>query len=129
MSLYVQRNYGQKSGYLERMTLRTDGFVSVRGPYEGGQLLTRPLTFAGRKLEVNYSSSAAGSLRVEIQDAAGRPLPGFSLADCPAIIGDEIARVVSWKSGPDVGALAGKPVRLRFEVKDADLYSFEFGSP
>ncbi len=128
MSLYVQRNYGQKSAYLERMTLRTDGFVSVRAPYDGGRLVTKPFTFAGKTLEVNYSTSAAGSLRVEIQGSDGRALAGFTLDDCREIIGDEIARVVSWTSGPDVGRLAGKLIRLRFELKDADLYSFRFAT-
>ena len=41
-------------------------------------------------------------------------------------IGDEIARVVSWKGNTDVSALAGKAVRLRFILKDADLYSIRF---
>ena len=27
---------------------------------------------------------------------------------------------------PDVGALAGRPVRLRFVMRDARLYSFQF---
>jgi len=34
---------------------------------------------------------------------------------------------VSWKSGADLGKLAGQTVRLRFELKDADLYSLQFG--
>ena len=41
-------------------------------------------------------------------------------------IGNEIDRRVTWKSGSDVSALAGKPVRLRFSMKDADLFSFQF---
>jgi hypothetical protein len=77
-------------------------------------------------LEINYSTSAAGSIRVEIQEMGGEPIPGFRLADCPEIIGDEIARVVSWKDGGDVSRLAGKPVRLRFVMKDADLFSLRF---
>ena len=76
---------------------------------------------------MNYSSSAAGGLRVELQTPAGKPIDGFALGDCPEIIGDRIDAAVSWKSGPDVGALAGKPVRLRFVLKDADLYSLRFG--
>lgn len=126
MSLYVQRNYGQRTGYLERMTLRTDGFVSVHAPYDGGELLTKPLQFSGDRLSLNCSTSAAGGLRVEIQDAAGRPLPGFGLADCAEIIGDEIDRVVKWKGGSDLSALAARPVRLRFAMKDADLFSLRF---
>jgi len=31
--------------------------------------------------------------------------------------------VVKWSAGTGVSSLAGKPVRLRFELKDADLYS------
>ena len=42
------------------------------------------------------------------------------------IFGDTIERTVTWKNGGDVSALAGKPVRLRFVLKDADLYAFQF---
>ncbi|MFV1969230.1 MAG: hypothetical protein ACC628_27735, partial [Pirellulaceae bacterium] len=126
MSLYVQRNYGQKTAYLERMTLRTDGFVSVHAPYDGGELVTKRLAFSGSRLSLNVATSAGGSVRVEIQDVAGQPINGFTLDECPEIIGDEIEHVARWKSGTDVSALSGKPVRLRFVMKDADLYSFRF---
>jgi hypothetical protein len=126
MSLYVQRNYGQKSAYLQRMTLRTDGFVSVHAPYSGGAMITKPLTFSGNRLTINFSTSAAGGLRVELQTGEGKPIDGFTLDDCPEIIGDQIDHMVSWKSGSDIGKLSGQPVRLRFELKDADLYSLQF---
>ena len=67
-------------------------------------------------------------MRVEIQDASGKPLPDFELADCHEMFGDAVDRVVSWKSGTGVASLSGKPVRLRFELKDADVYSFQFTS-
>ena len=126
MSLYVNRNYGQKTAYLERMTLRLDGFTSLNAPYDGGEMTTRPFTFSGRQLEINYSTSAAGSIRVELQDAEGRPVPGHGLNECRELIGDEIARSVAWERGCSVSDLAGKPVRLRFVMKDADLYSLRF---
>ena len=56
----------------------------------------------------------------------GSPVPGFSLAECREIIGDEIERPVTWEGRPDLGQLSGKPVRLRFVMKDADLYSLRF---
>lgn len=65
-------------------------------------------------------------MRVEIQDAAGAPIPDYGIDDCQQIIGDEIEREVTWTRGRDVGELAGRDVRLRFELKDADLYSFKF---
>ena len=126
MSMYVQRDYSQETAYLERLTLRLDGFASVNAPYGGGEMVTRPLRFTGSELEINYSTSAAGSIQVETQDADGNPIPGFTLSDCPEIIGDEIGRVVSWKSGADLSRLAGVPIRLRFAMKDADLFAIRF---
>ena len=65
-------------------------------------------------------------MRVEVQDAAGKPLDGFKLDDCVEIFGDETARAVAWQSNPKLASLAGKPVRLRVVMKDADLFSFRF---
>ena len=110
----------------DRYVLRTDGFVSVNAGSEAGELLTKPLTFSGSMLQLNFSTSAAGSLRVEIQTAEGRAIPDFALSDAIELFGDEINRTYSWQSGPDVSSLAGKPVRLRFVMRDADLYSFRF---
>jgi len=126
MFLYRLSHYAQPTSHVTRYSLRLDGFVSVHAPFGGGQLITRPLKFAGRQLEINFATSAAGGIRVEIQDAGSKPIPGYRLEDCPAFIGDRIGHVVSWKKGTDVSALAGRAVRLRFELKDADLYSIRF---
>jgi len=126
--LFVARHYMQESWHIERLLLRTDGFTSVTAPWAGGEMVTRPLTFSGKQLALNYRTSTAGSLRVEIQDTGGTPIPGRALDGCPEIIGDQIERVVSWKQDADIGDLTGRPVRVRFELKDADLYSFQFQS-
>ncbi|MFH1006054.1 MAG: hypothetical protein V1800_00965 [Candidatus Latescibacterota bacterium] len=116
--------YHAGSGH--RYTLRTDGFVSVNAPHKGGELITKPLIFEGRQLVLNLSTSATGSVQVEIQRADRMPVPGFALEECPAIVGDQIEHVVSWWCGADVSSLAGTPVRLRFLMKDCDLYSLQF---
>jgi hypothetical protein len=126
MSVYAGRHNAQKTAHVVRYTLRTDGFVSVRADYRGGEMVTRPFVFSGKALEINYATSAAGSIRVEVQDAAGKPLPGFTLNDCQEIIGDEIERTVAWKPGADLAKLVGLPIRLRFVMKEADLYSIRF---
>jgi len=127
LSLYASEGYWTgTSSRLRRYTLRIDGFVSVRSPLAGGELLTRPLVFEGRELVINFSTSAAGSVRVEVQDAAGAPLDGYTLDECPEIFGDTMERTVRWQAGSDVGSLAGRPVRLRFVLRDADLFSFRF---
>ena len=89
-------------------------------------MVTKPITFQGRQLLLNFSTSAAGGIRVEIQDATGKAIPGFALGDSVETIGNEIERAAKWKAGSDVGALAGKPVRLRFVMKDADIYALRF---
>ena len=94
---------------------------SVSAPWIGGQLVTKPFTFAGWELKINYRTGASGFVRVEIQDADGTPIPGYTLDDCPEIIGDEMGRTVAWKQGRDVSRLAGQPVRMRFVMKDANL--------
>lgn len=126
IQIFVARHYMLSSWHAERLLLRTDGFISIAGPWAGGEMLTRPLIFRGSQLEINYRTGAAGSVRVEIQDETGAPLPGRSLADCQEIIGDEIERVVTWREGSDLSALAGRAVRLRFVLRDADLFSLRF---
>ena len=126
MSMYVNRNYGQPSHWLERLTFRIDGIASVHAPYYGGEMITRPLVFRGTELVINFATSAVGGVRVEIQDESGTPEKGFALADCREIIGDSIQRVVTWNGGSDVSRLAGKPLRLRFVISDADLFSLRF---
>jgi hypothetical protein len=126
LSIYVQHNLGYPTSHIKRYALRLDGFVSVKAMYAGGEMLTKPFTFTGKNLTLNYATSAGGGVRVEIQSADGKPIPGYALADCPEIIGDETDRTVSWKAGADVSALTGREIRLRFVMKDADLYSLRF---
>jgi len=127
LSLYAVESYWtDNSSELRRYTLRLDGFVSVRAPMSGGELVTKPVRFQGPKLYLNFATSAAGSVRVEIQDEKGQPFPGFALADCPPVFGDTVERPVSWQNGTDVSSLAGRAVRLRFVLQDADLYAYQF---
>ena len=116
--------YPDHSGH--RYTLRTDGFASVHAAYAPGEMHTHPFTFTGTELVLNMSTSAAGSIAVEIQDAQGVPLPGYAIVDCIEMIGDEIARPVAWKKGTNLYPLAGQPIRLRFVMKEADLFALQF---
>jgi len=126
LSVYYIENNWKPSCRLRRFTLRLDGFVSVNAPMSGGELVTKPFVFAGKNLVLNFSTSAAGSIRIELQDSEGKPLPGFTLDETPELFGDSLARAVAWKEGAGLAALAGKAVRLRFVMKDADVFSFQF---
>lgn len=125
MSLYFTRNYRYPTNRLERGSFRLDGIASAHAG-RPGELLTKLLRFDGTQLSLNYATSAAGSVRVEIQTPDRRPVPGFSLAEAPALYGDRIDETYRWRSGASVAALHGKPVRLLCVLQDADLYSYRF---
>jgi hypothetical protein len=127
LSMYATESYWHgKGSALRRFTLRLDGFVSMNAPMSGGEVITKPVVFQGTSLHVNFASSAAGRLRVELQAPDGKAIEGYALEDCNDVFGDTVDRMVTWKSGADVSALAGKPVRIRFALQDADLYSYCF---
>lgn len=127
LSLYASESYWTgDSSEVRRYSLRLDGFVSVNAGYGGGEVVTRPVRFEGGRLYLNFATSAAGVVRVELQGAGGLPLDGFTAADCDELFGDTVDRAVTWKGSADVSRHAGTPIKLRFVLKDADLYAFRF---
>jgi hypothetical protein len=126
MSVYYTQHYRHKTAHMRRGVLRLDGIASLHGDGKPGTLLTKPLTFSGKKLTLNYATSASGNVQVELLTADGKPVPGFTLKDAPEAFGDKIDAPFAWKNGTDVSSLAGKPVRLRFTLRDADVYSYCF---
>lgn len=126
MSIYVNQDYAQPTAHLRRYSLRLDGFASLNAPYAGGEMVSKILSFGGERLFLNFATSAAGEIRIEIQTPEGEPIPGFALSDCPPIIGNEIERMAAWTGGASLASLIGRPVRLRIALKDADLYSIQF---
>ena len=127
LSMVVQVLHKEPESGFRRATIRTDGFVSVDGPYAGwGEFTTPPLVFTGSELEMNYSTSGGGSIFVELQDGDGTAVPGFALDDCVEVFGDKIEGAIAWNGGPDLPGLAGSPVRMRVRMRDAELYAFRF---
>ncbi|WP_240928387.1 hypothetical protein [Thalassoroseus pseudoceratinae] len=127
LSLYaVESYYTGNSCRVRRYSIRQDGFASIQASFDGGKATTKEIMFKGSELVLNFSTSAIGAIRVEIQDANGKRIKGFAASDCIEIYGDSLSKPVAWKSGSDVSELAGRPIRLHFEVKDADIYSIQF---
>lgn len=106
--------------------LRLDGFISIHAGYQTGEFVTKPMKFLGTSLEINYSTSGAGEMRVEFLDVDGKPIESLSLDECEPIKGDAIAETVKWKNSAKVSELARKVVQLRFVMTEADLYSLKF---
>jgi hypothetical protein len=128
MSIYLVQDYAQPSAHLQRYSLRMDGFSSVHSNYQPGEMITKPFTFSGKRMEINFSTSAAGEIHIVFEEENGEPIEGFSLENAKPIIGNETKKIVSWDGNTDVKKLEGKTVRLHFYLKDADLYSFKFNN-
>ena len=116
-----QKDYGVCATGLA--TLRRDGFASMSVAHLDGTLTTRPVRFSGRYLFVNVDSHA-GELTVEALDKKGRVIAPFSEENCAPIRSDKTMQRVTWRGVKDLSALAGKPVKFRFQLKNGDLYSF-----
>ena len=133
--------------------LPPNGFCSLQatGP---GWVLTTPFRLDGTRLTVRARihgpgprtgrtepvwaevfagcRSGCGSVAVEVQDAGGAPIPGYSAAECEALTHDPAADAadggpelpVRWRARDDLTALSGSTVRLRFVLRHARLYSW-----
>ncbi len=129
ISMLFEEGAWRETRRLRRYTIRLDGFVSLNAAFAGGEMTTKPLVFSGSQLLVNYATSAAGSLRVAIVEADGTAIPGFTADDAVELYGDSTAQPIRWKHGTDTSSLASRPVRLIFQLKDGDLYSYRFTDP
>ena len=121
ISLYAGVGYRSRAVSLCRWAVRLDGFFSWRCDYIPGRIVTKPLTFAGDALFINFATSAFGGVRIRLLDEDGEPIPGY---DSGVHFGDDVERPVDFEK--PLAALAGKPVRMEFTMRDADLYSFKF---
>lgn len=109
-------------------TVRPDGLCSLNAGDTEGKLVTKPLSFAAGELIVNANIRAGGYLRVAIEDAEGKTLPGYAADECHEITGDSIRTVVKWTQHAKIPTSQTGGVRLRFILKNADLYSFGIAS-
>ncbi len=109
-----------------RVVSRLDGFVSANAGKKEGNFTTPPLTFHGTRLQINAKTGAAGEIRVGMLDAENKPLAGYAVEDCAAIIGDHIETTVAWKTGTKLPDMAGKPLKLAVKMKNANLFTFRF---
>ena len=94
----------------------------VSKPDTLGRVLTRPFKVGGN-LFVN--AKAKGQIRIEVRSAIrDEPLEGWTFDDCSPFSGDELADPIQWGT-KHLNDLKGKVVRLRFQLEDATLYSFD----
>lgn len=121
ISFYAGENYRVKNVNFRRYTVRLDGFFSYEADFSGGTVLTKPVTVSGGKMNMNFSTSALGGITVTLCSPDGTPLKGYKSY---VIFGDSVEREIEFERPLDM--LIGEQVSVRFEMKDANLYSFSF---
>ena len=117
---------GRRLAAISRAVMRLDGFVSADASSNGGELVTPPITFEGGFLELNLDTSAGGSALVELLETNGEPVEGFGAPQADRLNGNALRMPVSWGGSRDVSRLAGRPVKIRFVMRDCKLYAFQF---
>jgi hypothetical protein len=115
-SLYISEHYRHADHRLRRLTVRKQGFASMHAGSKGGEFTTHPLKVTGKKLVINYATSAVGFVQIEALDASGKVV-----AAMPEFYGDEFEASVL-----DLAKLGGQVIQLRLKLKDADLYALRF---
>ena len=127
-----------RDGFLALATLRRERFAGYVAHPEDGMILTQPVRVTGDQLLVNVTGvssdpavdvfdEAAGDVAVDVLDEQGDPLAGFS-GDDPVRepVTDQLRQLLRWKNAPSLAFLKGRVVRLRFHLRQAKLYSFQF---
>ena len=129
---YKGGDLGEVHGQIGLGTLRLDGFVSMDATPRGGVLTTRLLQLdtvaeldAAIRLVVNVKSDN-GHCRIELLDQAGLPIAGYGKDDASDLVMDSVSAGASWNGKADVRQFLQKPVRLRFHLQNARLYSIRF---
>ncbi len=110
--------------------LRPDGFASLRAHARRGVVTTKAFVWPGGKLIVNGqvlggSGHREAWVKLAILDASGRPRAGFEFESSDPLTGDFVAGVPTWSKAPqDLKSLQGQTVRLRFFLRQAEIFSF-----
>jgi len=115
-SLYISEHYRHADHRIRRLSVRKQGFASMHANAQGGEFTSKPLKISGAKLLLNYATSAAGSLQIDVIDASGKVL-----ATMDDLYGDDFEAPVL-----DLAKLKGQTAQLRVKLKDADLYALRF---
>jgi hypothetical protein len=119
ISFYMGENYRINNVNFRRYTVRLDGFFSWKAPYSGAEVLTKPLVLGGEEMRLNFATSAVGGIKVYVCDEEGKELKGY---ESYTVFGDSTDRPV--KFAKSLADLEGKTARLKFKMKDAEIYSF-----
>lgn len=110
------------STVLYRYTIRKDGMVALKAGATPKKVITKPFILEGDELFLNFATSCFGGVFVKVMDEQGEVIEGFESCEH---YGNSVKRRITFDK--PLKELKGRVIILSFEIKDAELYSFEFG--
>lgn len=111
-------------GAIGLATLRLDGFCSMRAGDDAGNLITKREMMKKPKIVINAKTGEGGFVKAEIRDPENNVIPGFSVEDCVPFEGDEVEHILRWKSEKFPENQQNSLKKIRFYLKNADIYSY-----
>ena len=104
--------------------LRRDGFASLNAVQTPGRIITRPMTFKGKKIFVNAEVEEGGWVKAAVLTRESEPVASYTLENSIALTKDTTKGRMIWDSKEELASPGDDHLRLVFELKNAKLYSF-----
>ena len=119
--IIARENFRTSHGYstLVKYSIRLDGFVSLHAGGEKKQIVTKEFIYSGSELFANISTSARGSLYFTI-------ISGGEEYTSVEVFGNSTCKRIRFEDDGAVSKLSGRPVTLKIDVFDADIFSIRF---
>jgi hypothetical protein len=125
---HTPENVQKESGKIGLAKLPLDRFICQSAGDKVGTIVSKPFKLQGDMLEINVDGRG-GRFFVEILDAAGEPIPGFTAEQANVYhASDELRLKPQWNSNKDLSSLKGRIIRLKFYLSNAKLYAFQITS-
>jgi hypothetical protein len=121
----LRRSYSRQTTSLA--TLPRDRFVSFETGYpQPCRLVTKPFKLepAHLNLYLNAATWGEGFIQVEILSRDWKVLSGFSSAESLPFRGNNLAQRAVWKNKQNLSELAGREIRIKFDMADARIHAF-----
>ena len=122
MSVFgTEAYYEGPDNRVRRFAYRKDGFVALEAGEKVGSVLSRPIIFDGDSLHLNFRTGEDGYIRLKLADISD---PSHYL-EFNRLEGDFIDFRVE-NIATVLREFVGKPCTLELELKNAQMFSFQF---
>ena len=117
--------YSSKRFRIGVASLQPDRFLSLDAGDQKAEIMTRAFATREPALFLNVAATG-GTVRAELRDVDGVPIPGYELDNCVPVEADATAAQVHWRGNPSPAAFIEKPIRLYLTATRSSLYSATF---